>query len=83
MIMLKSIVLGLAIAFSLAYFVLALVARSRIRESIVSDADRLLTITMLWPFYDDLYEDSARPLRIAGMLVLVCCAALYAYWAMM
>ena len=78
----KSIVLGLAIALSLVYFALALIARSRIRQETKKDeTDRLLTMTMWWPFYDDLYEPSAKPLRIAGAAVLFCCVALYVYLA--
>jgi len=67
---LSSLSLTLAILLSLLYTALAFVAFSRVKqEKKVSQWNRLLSLTLWWPFYDDLYDESARKVRLYGKLL--------------
>ncbi len=78
---LGNLALVAAVALSLVYLGLAIVAYQHMKqESRASEASRLLAFTLWWPFYNA-YEKSAQPFRILGVAVLLGCVAAYVAWA--
>lgn len=77
--------LTLAVLLSFAYVALAFVAFGRVKPEKKADQwDRLLALTLWWPFYDDMYEASARKLCLYGkmlFLIIVAAYALSAVWS--
>jgi hypothetical protein len=78
----KTLVLIAAVTVNLLYFALAIAARSHLKQDVKSQADRLLTLTFWWPFYE-FYEETAKTLRLTGLFLLVASAGLYIWWATM
>lgn len=79
-----SLALVLAVLLSVLYTALAFIAFGRVKqEKKASLSDRFLALTLWWPFYDDLYDESARKLCLYGKFLFPVTAAAYVVWAVL
>lgn len=82
MMALSSLMMTLAILLSFLYVALAVVAFGRVKpEKKATQWDRLLALTLWWPFYDDMYDASARKLCLYGKILFLVIVATYIFSA--
>jgi hypothetical protein len=75
-----SIALVCGLILSFIYLGLAIIARGHMKhEHRANEANRLLGLTLWWPFYD-FYGERAKGLRAAGIIVLALGVAAYVAW---
>jgi hypothetical protein len=71
--------LALAALLSVVYFGMGFIAYHHVKpeERGQRDSNRLLALTLWWPFYGRIYDESVRRLRVWGMILLPIAAAAY------
>lgn len=75
---LSSLMFTVAVLLSFVYVALAFVAFGHVKpEKKAGQWDRLLALTLWWPFYDNMYEASARKLCLYGKLLFLTIVAAY------
>lgn len=78
----SAVALSAALVMGLVYLALAIAAfRHLTPEARGKERQRLLALTLWWPFYD-LYDARAKNIRRAGTVTLLLCAACWIAWGM-
>jgi hypothetical protein len=73
--------LAVAVGLALVYMALGLAAVSHVppdKKGLLSG--RWPVFFFWWPLYSDMYRESARPLRVAGVLLFALMVATYVWW---
>jgi len=79
------VVLAVALLLNFLYFGIALFAFYHVRpeKKDKRGVNRLFALTLWWPFYADLYDDSAARATGYGKLLLIVIAGLYVLYAVL
>ena len=79
---LSNLVLAIAILLNLLYVGMAFAAFGHVKNEKrdVRGVNRLLTLTVWWPFYDDLYDEGFARTSLMGKLLLPLVLGSYALY---
>ena len=77
----ESLAIASASLLGVVYCIMALVSMGHIRrENKALLSRRILVFFFWWPFYGDLYESSAKKLRLVGVLIFIVIVVMYVLW---